>query len=358
MNSTGYAISPANGGDAVVYNLNGRIAKNCQLLACDGLNVVHSLASAHYNIANVSSDNIHPGDAGHQQIADAFNRSIIGLVSARDREGAQMAGRQRIMRRGSLPHLWVVDTVADQIGYGVFSPAYFMDLRPPGISATNLHFSSTGNDDGAYLNVWQAGAVAIGIGAAYNGSAWTAKVAAPLALQGFNGSWTFFADTAQTIGSSYSPTSLATISASGLALIGSGGIVAGGAAFNGHAWINGGGGVQVQGQLSSPSGTGGEFEYNGGTVYVSAVNRGSGSQIPLQCRGSTVTLVTSGTTNLTCNGTNVVLSIPPKFSGANTTGSGSAALGSNSPATTNTSPYTWIQAVSADGSTVYVPAWK
>lgn len=48
----------------------------------------------------------------------------------------------------------------------------------------------------------------------------------------------------------------------------------------------------------------------------------------------------------------------PKFSGANTTGAGSAALGANSPATTNTAPYTWIKVKTADGSTAYIPAWK
>lgn len=42
----------------------------------------------------------------------------------------------------------------------------------------------------------------------------------------------------------------------------------------------------------------------------------------------------------------------------NTTGTGSAALGANSPAITNTAPYTWFKLMSSDGSTVYVPAWK
>lgn len=40
------------------------------------------------------------------------------------------------------------------------------------------------------------------------------------------------------------------------------------------------------------------------------------------------------------------------------TGAGSAALGANSPAATVTAPYTWIKVASADGSTVYIPAWK
>ncbi len=42
----------------------------------------------------------------------------------------------------------------------------------------------------------------------------------------------------------------------------------------------------------------------------------------------------------------------------NTTGSGTALLSTNSPAVTNTAPYTWIKMVALDGSTVYIPAWK
>jgi hypothetical protein len=47
----------------------------------------------------------------------------------------------------------------------------------------------------------------------------------------------------------------------------------------------------------------------------------------------------------------------PNFS-QNTTGAGTPQLGTNSPAVTNTAPYTWITAKSSDGSTVYIPAWK
>jgi hypothetical protein len=41
-----------------------------------------------------------------------------------------------------------------------------------------------------------------------------------------------------------------------------------------------------------------------------------------------------------------------------TTGAGTALLGANSPAVTNTAPYTWLTFVSSDMSVVYVPAWK
>jgi hypothetical protein len=47
-----------------------------------------------------------------------------------------------------------------------------------------------------------------------------------------------------------------------------------------------------------------------------------------------------------------------KFAGTNSTGAGSAALGANCPAVTATAPYTWIKAISSDGSTVYIPCWK
>jgi len=42
----------------------------------------------------------------------------------------------------------------------------------------------------------------------------------------------------------------------------------------------------------------------------------------------------------------------------NSTGAGSAALGRNCPAIDPTTPYTWIKMISADGSTVYIPAYK
>ena len=42
----------------------------------------------------------------------------------------------------------------------------------------------------------------------------------------------------------------------------------------------------------------------------------------------------------------------------NLTGGGSASLGTNSPATVTSAPYTWVSATSSDGSIVYIPAWK
>lgn len=48
----------------------------------------------------------------------------------------------------------------------------------------------------------------------------------------------------------------------------------------------------------------------------------------------------------------------PQFAGTNTTGSGTALLGTNCPAVTVSAPYTWIRVVTSDGSTAYMPCWK
>ena len=47
-----------------------------------------------------------------------------------------------------------------------------------------------------------------------------------------------------------------------------------------------------------------------------------------------------------------------QFSGVNTTGAGSALLGSNCPATTLTSPYKWIRVLASDGTVCFLPIWK
>ena len=48
----------------------------------------------------------------------------------------------------------------------------------------------------------------------------------------------------------------------------------------------------------------------------------------------------------------------PTFAGANSTGAGATAVGSNCPAVTPTTVYKWITVKLADGSTGYIPAWK
>lgn len=45
-------------------------------------------------------------------------------------------------------------------------------------------------------------------------------------------------------------------------------------------------------------------------------------------------------------------------SGNESTGAGTAALGTNSPATVLTAPYRWIRFITSDGTPVFIPAWK
>lgn len=72
--------------------------------------------------------------------------------------------------------------------------------------------------------------------------------------------------------------------------------------------------------------------------------------------------IKSGAGPLTLEAASGVLNFntQPKWNSASleSTGSGSASLGSNCPATTATAPYKWLKFASSDGSTVYVPAWK
>jgi len=73
--------------------------------------------------------------------------------------------------------------------------------------------------------------------------------------------------------------------------------------------------------------------------------------------GTTVATIAKGDAD-TADSTILSIDALMKFGGTNTTGGGTALLGTNSPAVTNTAPYTWLKAISADGSTVYIPAWK
>ena len=50
--------------------------------------------------------------------------------------------------------------------------------------------------------------------------------------------------------------------------------------------------------------------------------------------------------------------VNPIAQNANTTGAGTATAPTNSPAVTNTNPYTWIKTTALDGTIVYIPAWK
>jgi hypothetical protein len=101
------------------------------------------------------------------------------------------------------------------------------------------------------------------------------------------------------------------------------------------------GNFTIRGGLSNGSG-GGDIIF-----ATTASSAGSGTQ-----NTATTALTIKGGTQA------VIFAAVPQFSGTNTTGSGSAALGANCPAVTATAPYTWVKITTSDGSSAYIPCWK
>lgn len=110
---------------------------------------------------------------------------------------------------------------------------------------------------------------------------------------------------------------------------------------------------------------------NYGAIYMGAIttpsdtnwsivaNAASGDLGSLFLNGTDINFRISNSTKLILNSSNLELSVIPKFGGTNSTGAGTALLGAtNCPASTLSAVYTWITAVAADGSTVYIPCWK
>jgi len=67
------------------------------------------------------------------------------------------------------------------------------------------------------------------------------------------------------------------------------------------------GGLQVQGALSSPTGSGFELELNAGTAYVTSYNRTGSAWLPLIIRGLTIDLQNSGVSALSLSGGNTTI---------------------------------------------------
>lgn len=88
--SAGYA---GNGGsDAIVGQFNQRIKQVANDLYSDGLHIVEVDASGYYapNGTNTQGDGVHPTDAGHLVIAQAFLNEMSGLLLPKDRAALQI----------------------------------------------------------------------------------------------------------------------------------------------------------------------------------------------------------------------------------------------------------------------------
>ena len=182
------------------------------------------------------------------------------------------------------------------------------------------------------------------------GAGWDARVAAghadPVLGNAANNAGTFYG-----VGGATYPGGFA-----GSAYVAGGGVdgagdgtlpFAAGANSGGYAYVQGGSGANggnavVQGGIAfTPGGTPGAVTLSSG--YDSDFNQAA--------------VVVLDQTGIAVTGTLSVGAV--KFAGTNSTGGGTALLGAaNSPASSPSAVYTWIQAKAADGSTVWIPAWK
>jgi hypothetical protein len=105
-------------------------------------------------------------------------------------------------------------------------------------------------------------------------------------------------------------------------------------------WINTSGIIYASGTVSVKSWN--NTFVSGATRTVTGVDLSTWEIGPDSCVG--------GTTECTQH--------PRTLAMYGSTGAGSALLGTNSPASTLTAPYTWLKMLAPDGSVVYLPAWK
>jgi hypothetical protein len=89
---------------------------------------------------------------------------------------------------------------------GASTPQYAFDLHTPGSSSAQMHISSAGADSGGYLTSANAGNLFMAGGAAWNGSAWVAKSSTSYQYGGGPSGVRFFFDTGLTVGGTYAPT--------------------------------------------------------------------------------------------------------------------------------------------------------
>ena len=82
-------------------------------------------------------------------------------------------------------------------------------------NSSQLHISATGQDDGAYLTVYNSSGLYASGGASYEAGNWIAKSTTPVIFGGIDGTFNVYTDSGQTIGDSYSPSNRMRITAAG-----------------------------------------------------------------------------------------------------------------------------------------------
>lgn len=91
------------------------------------------------------------------------------------------------------------------LGIGTLYPANKLDIRTDS-TASQLHISSTGLADGAYLTAYQDSGIMISGGAEFDGSGWKARAANASIIKAAAGSIYFYTNTGLTSGNTFTET--------------------------------------------------------------------------------------------------------------------------------------------------------
>jgi lysophospholipase L1-like esterase len=91
--SAGYAVNPAGASDATTAAYNDVIASVVNQLAADGLNVALAHSGDTRPSTDTWGDGVHPNDAGHAFIAQAFVEALAQHAYARERRGVAGQGQ-------------------------------------------------------------------------------------------------------------------------------------------------------------------------------------------------------------------------------------------------------------------------
>lgn len=148
----------------------------------------------------VTTDQVHASKKGHRLIADLMSRTIFGDVKATLDVITSTSGKT-VFNDSAIDH------TNKRLGVGTRSPSYKMDLRTPGVLASQLHIASADTDTGAYITSVSADNFFIQGGVALNSSLqWVAKSTSAGIMGTALGIYNFYANSGLTPGNTFTPT--------------------------------------------------------------------------------------------------------------------------------------------------------
>jgi hypothetical protein len=93
-----------------------------------------------------------------------------------------------------------------RLAIGTASALYALDVRTPGVFASQVHISSTNTDTGLYIESSGDNNGNLSVGGSYDGTNWVAKAVTATNINQNNGNYSFNSDSGLTVGGAYTPT--------------------------------------------------------------------------------------------------------------------------------------------------------